>query len=266
MSDRCGVAACRTGSTYCLCVSGRIGRGVGVCSRSHLRVGVDRRRDAGNPHHAPGSFRRVKSVVVLGGVALIAVLAGVAVAGLPEPVTDEVIVSPPDSSTSTTVASVTVGPTTSAAEPTTTASASTTSAPTSTERLTTSSKPPNATEPRNVSTTVPATATFPSVTPSTGDFAEVRVTVANAAPVDGLAQLVVAEVRGLGFSDPVPATAARRSALSMIYYASGFEAAATRLGGGLGIDAVEPRPFAAITTDDIDADVWVVLGADRLAN
>lgn len=183
-------------------------------------------------------------------VMALALLSGVAVAGLPEAVPDDIRaaqIRPPASVPST--------------EPQD-------SSPATSSEAQMTEPPPTATAPTSTalgaaSTTPPSvTATAPTPLPPS----EVRVVVANAAAADGLAGRVAEQARGLGYEDVVATNAVDRRAVSVVYYSPEYEIEAEALAGALGIAAIEPQPAEQITVDGTAADLWVVLGGDRLEN
>jgi hypothetical protein len=149
------------------------------------------------------------TAVVVTGVAL---LAGVAVAGLPETVPDDVRVSdirPP--------------------------------APPSVPQPTTAPDEPRA-------------------------VAEIRGVVADAGAGAGPGSAVAADLRRLGYLDVVATDASVRRATSVVYHAPGLDRAGEEIAAALGVPAVEPRPSERIVVSDAPADVWILLGDDRLAD
>lgn len=189
---------------------------------------------------------RTRYGLVAAVVMVVALLAGIAVAGLPESVPSDVRASgirPPA-----------VVPSTEPEPPTTSASPpSTTAAPVATST------------PGDTDASVPVDTAPENVTPVPRPPSEVRVVVANAAAADGLAGRVAEQVRGLGYTDVIATNAIGRRASSAVFYSPDFSLEAEALAAALGIATVEPQPIEQITVDAVAADLWVVLGGDRLA-
>jgi hypothetical protein len=214
-------------------------------------------------------------VVAVGGLGLVL---GAAIAGRPQAVPNDVLVTRvPEVATTTTTSTTTTTPTTSTTtsperprSSTTTARATTTSVgrpaatPLATARATTTSSSLAA------ATTTPAGPPAPSGTPAPlatlVPEAGLRLIVANATDTAGLAARTLAELRTLGYSDasPTDAVTARRD--TIIVHVDGRSAEALRLAGQIGVDPtqVQPRRSGRLTVaPEDDADLWLLPGADR---
>jgi hypothetical protein len=200
----------------------------------------------------------VKNVLLVAIVGLIGLLLGALVAGRPQKVPNDLAslpsVIPAHSSTATTVE-----PTTSAASAPSVSVPVTTSAPPSTVASTTSPTTP---------LTEPPTRTTRPAPPSANLLPEsvVRLIVANATNVDGMANQTRDDLLRLGYASAIIDDALVDRADTVIYFAAGRRPEAERLAGQLGIgpDRVQPRQPGAITVGNQDAELWLVIGADRL--
>ncbi len=205
----------------------------------------------------------MRRIAVFGSVALLALLAGVGVAGLPDSVPSDVVVSDINPSTSSAPeVSVTAGPPSSstAAPVTTTEPARTTDAPSTTKRPTTTSSSTSST------TTEETTASAPPETPPALVGVEaLNVLVVNASGVNGLATRTAVEVRAAGYVNVLVANAAQVRPDSVVFFVPGREGEAQRLAASFGVpeQLVQPRPEGQITVDNENADLWFMLGADR---
>jgi hypothetical protein len=182
-------------------------------------------------------------------VGLLAIGAGVAIAGLPD----------------TSPAAATITPSTSVVPDTTTPE---TSAPESTVPPTTE---PETTEPE---TTVPET-TEPSTTvPDTTDSvpaelpdrSELNVAAANGANIAGAALRMTVRLEAIGYVDVASLNGTDIVALTTVYYAVGFEEAALRLADDLDLlDSFVAPIENAPEVDALPADteLLVYIGADR---
>jgi len=201
------------------------------------------------------SWPFVLAVVVVGA------MAGVAIAGRPEPsddfVLDSAVTVPESPSTSSTVADTAVPVTTATSEPAaSTASATTAPAPTTIAPTTV----PTTVAP--TTTVVPTTSTIPGPLPRD----QVRLVIANGDGRFRLASVTADRIRHLGYVidlgdalKPVDAT--------VIYYRPGFDDEAAFAAVDIGVpDAlIFPFPFKPsqpITTSDDNGDVIIVLGPD----
>jgi LytR cell envelope-related transcriptional attenuator len=172
---------------------------------------------------------------------LVAIVAGVAIAGLPSGGGDELtITAVPDSAPSTVVVTSTT-PTTTTAATTTVAAPSTT-------------------------TTSTTTTTTTDVVPPVADRAALRVTAANGTNVSGVAGAVATELEGLGYvgvgrGDTGPAD------VTIVYHLPGLEAEAERLAGDLDLDptAIADAATAPEVAPAFDGQLLVVIGLDRVA-
>ena len=207
----------------------------------------------------------MRPALSLASVALVAVLAGVAVAGLPTSVPDDIVatdIRPPASS-----ADVSVSSSTTLATTTTSAVASTTEtveAPETTESPDTTVPARTTTRSTTTSSTSSTTTAPPAPTSTLLPTNAVRVVVANAGGANDLAARFAETVRRLGYVEVTAANASDRRGTSVVYWAPEREGEARRLAEQLGIRPVEGRPGGEITLGGQDADVWVVLGGDQL--
>jgi hypothetical protein len=164
-------------------------------------------------------------------VAVISLLAGIAVTGLPKSVPDDVV--------SSEISVTTPRPTT-----TTTAVRATTTT------IKAGSTPPN-----------------PSVTAATtlAPITSLRVVVANAGSATGAAGRAASELLALGYTNVSAANARTPRADTVVVFAPGFDDEAARLAAQLGLSTqqVAPRTAAPLTGNDAPADLWVLLGRDR---
>jgi hypothetical protein len=203
----------------------------------------------------------VKNVLLVAIVGLIGLLLGALVAGRPRSVSNDLVLSPSViTARATTTITVDRATTTSAASATSTSAAVTTSAPRSTISAATSPTTPP-TEPTTTTTTRPAP---PSANPLPESV--VRLIVANATNVDGVANQTRDDVLRLGYASAIIDDALIDRADTVVYYAAGRRPEADHLAGqlGLGPDRVQPRQPGAITVGNQDAELWLVIGADRL--
>jgi hypothetical protein len=114
-------------------------------------------------------------------------------------------------------------------------------------------------------TTTVATTVAPSAAPSAPTLiseAQLRVVVANAGGVNGLAARYTDRVSGLGYASVEPANATDRRDVSIVYWSPGREGEARRLAEQLGVAAVEPLPGDRIVLGNFVADVWAMIGFD----
>ena len=172
----------------------------------------------------------MRSVLLVVVVAVISLLAGVAVTGLPTSVPDDVV----SSEISVTSAK----------------STTTTTAPRAPTTIKAGSSPPN---PSDTAATVLAPIT------------SLRVIVASAGSAAGAAGRIAGELRTLGYTN-VSATDARTArADTVVAFAPGFGGDATRLAGQLGLSMQQVAPSdAAALTVNAPADIWVILGRDQV--
>lgn len=191
----------------------------------------------------------VRSKLLLVLVAVVSLLAGIAITGIPESVPDDVISSQiaAPASTSTTTAAARTTSTTTATTTTTTETTSTTP--------TTSSTAPSA-----AATTVAVGTTTTLVAESA-----LRVVVVNAGGPAGIATRTANDLRAGGYATVVTADALRPQPSSVVAFAPGFEAEARRLAVALGMTTsqVVPRTVEQISANDRPSDLLVLLGADR---
>lgn len=186
-------------------------------------------------------------------VGVLAIGAGVAIAGLPNNVpVDATITAPTTETTDTTTAATT---------PATTETAPTTEAPVTTDA-------PETTSPSD--TTVPPT-TEPDVTEPTDpealpDRADIIVAVANGSGVGGSAARNVERLRGLGYENLTQHDGSEIVEFTVIYYADGFEGAAARMAEEFELLPVFIAPLAeapAVIDLPPDAELLAYIGLDR---
>ena len=174
-----------------------------------------------------------RSALVLIAVAVLGLLAGFAIAGMPSKV-DNTIITEPASTGDVSV-------------PATDAGAST-SAPTDTSATS------------SAAVTDAATTT----TASTFDKAAVRVVIANATTRQLLASATTDKLISFGFTNTQPVNSLRSLLSSEIYARPGFEQAARAVAQQLALDPaiVQPLTRGQVTAADDKGDVIVALGKD----
>lgn len=177
-------------------------------------------------------------------VAVLAIGAGLAIAGLPSSETVDGTITVPSSTEVTT----TLPPATTEPAP----------APETTE-------PVETTEPPVEITTTTTSSTVPDDLPAREDVA---VVVANGADVGGLATRTANDLRDLGYEDVTPTDGEESTDETVVYFDDGFEGAAERMVADLGIEpglgAIQPIIVAPPISDDVDPiDLLVYLGQDR---
>lgn len=182
---------------------------------------------------------------------LLAVGAGVAIAGLPGPAPEAIVVSPDRVTTTavpTTVAPDGVDDTEGSGQP---AATTTTVPPETTQAPTTTTSPPETTAP---TTTVPLV-----------DRADLVIGVANATTRGGVAAATVRELRPLGYDEMFPIDALEQQPTTMVHYQPGLDREASRLAvdAELEPDAIAPWDEAPATTGTGQFDLLLVLGRDR---
>jgi hypothetical protein len=141
-------------------------------------------------------------------VALLAIGAGVAIAGLPDNVPVDATIVPPST---TDVPTTPPAPTTTAAPTTTTEAPATTDGPATTD----------------------ATETTDAPDPGLPDRSEIFVIVANGANIAGAASRNVARLTDLGYTDIAGRDGTEVFEFTTIFFADGFEGAALRLAADL---------------------------------
>jgi cytoskeletal protein RodZ len=159
-------------------------------------------------------------------VALLAIGAGVAIAGLPD-----------NSSTEDTI---TVS--TATAPPETTEPTQTTE-PTATTESTQTTEVTETTEPADTTTTS-TTSTVPETTVPLVDRADLSVVTANGSGRQGTAAAAAARLEALGYVDVLPRNGTDVVDVTIVYYADGFEEAAVRLAEDLGLVEGSIAPLA----------------------
>lgn len=198
----------------------------------------------------------VRGALLVAAVGALALVLGAAIAGPPQDVPNDVIVTRlPESTTATTTEAPRRG-----SSATTTSAASRTVATSST--VTTAAL-------RTTATTGP-TVTAPPTSPTGAGVAlapesSVRLVVANATDAPGLAARTVAVLRTMGYSDAVPTDAVTSRLDTVIVHVDGRGGEASRLATQLGVEPsqVRLRQAERLTVSEDDADLWVLLGADR---
>lgn len=186
-------------------------------------------------------------------IGVVAAGAGVAIAGLPSNVQNDLVIADVPTTSSTTA--VTVPPTDATLETSTTTTAPTTTAaaPAETTIPTTDPGPPPSTEP------------LPDDPGALLDRSELVLGVANGANVGGLAGDTASQLVANGYA----AVSAVNTAVvdtSTVYYAPGLEGEAARLAADLGIDPAATAPIEIAPSIDPETlvQLLVVLGRDRV--
>ncbi len=172
-----------------------------------------------------------RSALVLIAVAILGLLAGFAIAGMPSKV-DNTIITEPASTGDVSV-------------PATDAGASTTA-------------------PTDTSASGSATSAATTTTASTFDKAAVRVVIANATTRQLLASATTDKLISVGFTNTQPVNSLRSLLSSEIYARPGFEQAARAVAQQLTLDPAIVQPLTAgkVTGADDKGDVIVALGKD----
>ena len=181
----------------------------------------------------------VHKALLVALVGLIGLILGIAVAGRPQSVPQDVVASeidPPSTLSTTTTAPLTSTP-----------SRSTTS---TTEGSVPTSNPPSTTA-----------ATTTTLVPERS----VRIVVANGTNVARLAARTVEGLRQFGYTDLVATDAVADRADTVIYYVDGRHREAQRLAQQLALDPqrVHPRPALDLTVTGEASDIWLIIGQDR---
>ena len=194
-------------------------------------------------------------------VTLLAIGAGIAVAGLPDNAPVEATIVPPSTTEGT------PSPTTTVPDP----EATVASEPDSTDRPTTTTTTTGA--PR-ADTTEPDTTEPDTTEPETSDSdptdlpdrSDLIVVVANGAGVAGAAARNIVRLTEAGYADLTPRDGIDTIEFTMIYYADGFEDAALRLADDLDLLPVFVAPLAdapeVIDLPD-DTQLLAYIGIDR---
>jgi hypothetical protein len=196
-------------------------------------------------------------------VALVGLVAGVVVTGLPTHVPSDVTSAELRSPAVTTSTRSERAPR--AGERATrfgaTTITSTTNATATTSSTTTTAPPANTTSP----TTTPPTTTA-AAAPTTAAPGQLVVVVANAGAADLLAARMAAVIAPLGYTQAVATTAIERRPTSVVLFAPGRDQAALAFAAALGIASTEVQPFtgAPVTIDDARGDLWLLVGNDQL--
>lgn len=203
----------------------------------------------------------------MAAVGALGLVLGAAISGRPQGVPNDVIVTrPPAAATTTTTSTPDPPPPRSApaTTTTTTARATSTTSTTRTLRVTTTS---SSTVAVTALTTVASTgaSTVPGPTLPLAPESGLRLVVANATDEPGLAARTLAVLRTLGYSDSVPTDAVTPRTDTVIVHVDGRSGEAMRLATQLGLDPsnVRPRRSERLTVAQDDADLWLLLGADR---
>lgn len=192
--------------------------------------------------------------LVIAGVAVAAFVVGAAIAGLPETVADDVVLTEfPGSGPETTVLTpVTDTPEAPGTGPSATALGPSTTLNGQTPDVATSDPPTSSGPPAD------------EVATSAASDEQLQVVVANASVVDGVATQVASIVRSMGYPDVVATTASQPRATTVVYFVAGAEGDARRIAERLFIDGadIEPRPEGVFTEEGRAADVLVLVGDD----
>jgi hypothetical protein len=192
-------------------------------------------------------------------VGLLSVVAGVAIAGLPDNVSGDATIIPPI----TTMAADTTVPGTTEATATVATTAPDTNDSDTNESDTTI--PDTTGAPTTVADTA-APDTTDSVTGDVPDRSELNVVAANGANIAGAALRMTVRLEELGYVDVLPRDGTDIVEFTTIYFADGFEEAALRLADDLELLPFFVAPIAAMPpVIDLPADVELVtyIGPDR---
>jgi hypothetical protein len=200
----------------------------------------------------------VRRLVPLLLVALVALVAGVAVTGLPTRVPSDVASDELRAAAAGTITSTS----TSRSDPID-SGGSLPPEPTIVERPTTTPSVSSRTQPVATSTVLPTTTAPP---PTTAAPAQLVVVVANAGAADLLAARMANLLAPLGYTQTVATTATDRRALSTVLYAPGRDREALALAGNIGLPTAQVQPIAGapVTVDDARGDLWLLVGNDQL--
>ena len=194
-------------------------------------------------------MKRLLLVLLVGVLAL---AAGAAVAGRPVSVPNDVVIDQRPSSPST---DGTIGSRT-----TTMSTSTTTSAEPDVTVGDSGPRPQPTAGPTPTDPAEPSSST--TLVPESG----LRVAVANGTNAPGLATEYALILNGLGYLDTTATDAAEGTAAAAVYFSDGFRSEAQRLAQQIGLNenAVQALPGRPLTLDDVDADLWLVVGADRV--
>jgi hypothetical protein len=116
------------------------------------------------------------------------------------------------------------------------------------------------TDPSNAGS-VPSATTLPAPRPAN----EVKVTVANAARVDGAAGRATEQLRALGYTTLEAANAEEAADTSTLFYAEGYEAEALAMASEIGLDPANIAPMPdpiPVSEPPADANIVLLLGRD----
>jgi hypothetical protein len=196
-------------------------------------------------------LKDVRATVVAAGIGAVALVAGIAIAGLPGSVPNDIAMSdiaPTIASSTSTIGGA------DSSQPAQTPATVSDSEPTMTTETT--ERPPVTTSQTTLAT--PPTTVTPSLVPES----QLRVVVANAGGADGLAARFSDVVRGFGYASVEPANALSTRDASTVYWSGPREAEARRLGEQLGVSAVEPLPPDPVVLGNFIVDLWVIVGLD----
>jgi hypothetical protein len=186
-------------------------------------------------------------------VALLAIIAAVVIAGLPDD-------SPAATTITQSTATIETAPT---SEPVTTDSATTAPSETSTPSDTSPDSTESTTTTQSTTTTLPATATTEVELPPRSDFFTI---VANGANVAGAAARNIERLRPLGYTDIAGRNGTLVSDFTVVYHADGLEQAASRLAVDLELfpDFIAPLLDAPQVIDlPDDVQLLAYIGLDR---
>lgn len=195
-------------------------------------------------------------------VVLLAIGAGVAVAGLPDTSPAAATITPSTAVVPETTASATSVP--ESTEPETTEPETTESE--TTESETTEPETTESTEPEDTEPNPTAPDTTESGSAELPDRSELKVATANGANVAGAALRVATQLEGLGYVEVLPLNGTDIVEFTVVYYADGFEEAAQRLAADLDLlaDFVAPLDDAPAVVDlPDDVELLVYIGRDR---
>lgn len=193
-----------------------------------------------------------QSVIPLVITGVLAIAAGVAIAGLPsDPPGSQIVITELPTTTTTTLVIVpdTVSPLPTTA-PTSSLGVSTT---------TTVAAPADSTTP-TTTTTEPPPDSRPLV-----DRAELFVGTANAAGISGIASSTADALRAIGYANVQPLDAQNPASDSVVYHAPDFAAEATRLAADLGwpISQIAPIEGLPPLTGSAAFDLVALIGVDQ---
>jgi len=186
-------------------------------------------------------------------VALLAIGAGVAIAGLPNsaPEAATIVLSTESEVPETSVSEV----------------VATTESPNTTEVETTDSTTTSTTSTTSTSTTTPTSSTTSTVEPADlPDRADIIAVTANGTGRSGVAAANAARLEAVGYTDVRPRDGTEVVEFTIVYYAPGFEAAAARMAADLELlpEFIGPLEEAPeVLSLPADAQLVAYIGIDR---